>query len=70
MPVMVVKHCMRKFSVSSTSRPDGGSGLLPGGVASGMLLTGLRREVIAWTLDVDVSFGAPMQNDKVILERD
>lgn len=27
-PVRVLKHCMRKFSVSSTSRPDGGSGRL------------------------------------------
>jgi hypothetical protein len=26
MPVSVVKHCIRKFSVSSTSSPDGGSG--------------------------------------------
>lgn len=25
-PVSVEKHCMRKFSVSRTSMPDGGSG--------------------------------------------
>lgn len=46
-PVMVLKHCMRKFSVSRTSKPDEGSGLLPGGVAPGRFLTGLRREVMA-----------------------
>lgn len=46
-PVKVLKHCMRKFSVSRTSRPDDGSGLLPGSVAPGKFFTGLRREVIA-----------------------
>lgn len=56
MPVMVVKHCMRKFSVSRTSRPDDGSALLgmpPGGVGGGEGGTGLRREVMAWTLVMD-----------------
>lgn len=55
-PVRVVKHCIRKFSVSKTSSPDEGSGrpgnsLVPGvgGVATG--LTGFKRAVMAWTLE-------------------
>jgi hypothetical protein len=55
-PVKVLKHCMRKFSVSSTSSPDGGSGLCPAGVEPGSGLTGLRRDVMAWTLK-EVSCG-------------
>ena len=52
-PVNVLKHCMRKFSVSSTSRPDEGSALLrmpPGGVGGGIDLMGFNLAVMAWTL--------------------
>lgn len=58
MPVRVVKHCSRKFSDSRTSNPDGGSGrvMVPADEAElrfapgvGM---GLRRAVMAWTLEV------------------
>lgn len=56
-PVMVLKHCMRKFSVSSTSRPESASGLMvsvpePGGFAGGTGLTGLRRAAMAWMLTI------------------
>lgn len=52
-PVKVLKHCMRKFSVSSTSSPEEGSALLgmpPGGVGGGIDLTGFNLAVMAWTL--------------------
>lgn len=48
MPVRVQKHCARKFSVSRTSSPEGGSGRFPG--AAGGALIGFRRAVIAWIL--------------------
>lgn len=53
---MVVKHCSRKFSDSSTSKPEGGSGrfwrpeLEAVDDRSGMGFTGLSFDVIAWTL--------------------
>lgn len=52
-PVMVLKHCMRKFSVSSTSSPEEGSArlitpLAPGAGATGFM--GLSLAVMAWTL--------------------
>lgn len=43
-PVKLVKHWMRKFSVSNTSIPEEGSGLLgipPGGVGGAKGLMGL-----------------------------
>lgn len=54
-PVMVLKHCMRKFSVSSTSSPEEGSGrfttpLGPEAGATGFM--GLSLAVMAWTLGV------------------
>lgn len=54
MPVMVLKHCKRKFSVSSTSSPEEGSArfdmpLAPGAGATGFM--GLSLDVMAWTLE-------------------
>lgn len=48
-PVRVLKHCMRKFSVSSTSRPEGGCDRV---FAAGETcdFRGFRRAVMAWTL--------------------
>lgn len=55
MPVRVLKHCMRKFSDSRLSSPDGGSGLEFAAdaslVACGSPLSGFKRAVIAWTLN-------------------
>lgn len=55
MPVSVEKHCRRKFSVSSTSMPEGGWGRV--GRAEVVLEEGwvrwergLRRVEMAWTL--------------------
>jgi hypothetical protein len=54
-PVRVLKHCMRKFSDSRLSSPDGGSGLEFAAdaslVACGSPLSGFKRAVIAWTLN-------------------
>lgn len=52
-PVRVLKHCIRKFSVSSTSRPEEGSALLgmpPGAVGGDIDLMGFNLAVMAWTL--------------------
>lgn len=51
-PVMVLKHCRRKFSVSMTSRPEGGWGRSGAPLASlgGGSLMGSRRAVMACTL--------------------
>lgn len=72
-PVIVLKHCSRKFSVSITSSPVAGSGRLgtddaPSAAAaacccarSWLRFTGFRRAVMAWTLDMGmgwVSIGA------------
>ena len=43
------KHCRRKFSVSRTSIPEGGSGRVLGSREGGGW-RGCRRVVIAWTL--------------------
>lgn len=58
-PVKVLKHCKRKFSVSKTSNPDEGSGRLgisvepgAGGCATGLM--GFRRAVMAWTLETGI----------------
>lgn len=48
MPVKVLKHCRRKFSVSRTSIPDGGSGRVSEEVGGGLCWwRGLSRVVIA-----------------------
>lgn len=71
-PVNVLKHCMRKFSVSSTSRPDDGSGreANPPAVVGGATgLTGFNRDVMAWTLSsreqrcLGSAAGEPQQDD-------
>ncbi len=49
MPVRVEKHCRRKFSVSRTSMPEGGSGRVFGSREGGGW-RGCRRVVIACTL--------------------
>jgi hypothetical protein len=52
-PVKVWKHCRRKFSVSRTSIPDGGSGREDGVEESDVFVaceSGWRRVVRAWTL--------------------
>ena len=49
MPVRVEKHCRRKFSVSRTSIPEGGSGRVEGSREGGGC-NGCKRVVIAWTL--------------------
>jgi len=60
---MVLKHCSLKFSDSSTSSPEDGSGRLTMFAAPGTeedvdvrsppaFFTGLRRVVMAWTLGV------------------
>lgn len=55
-PVRVLKHWRRKFSVSKTSNPEGGSGRVsrpagwPGMGWGGGGLMGFRRDVMAWTL--------------------
>jgi hypothetical protein len=54
-PVSVLKHCSRKFSVSSTSMPDGGSGRESVEERAVDGWRGLRRVVIAWTLSGRVS---------------
>lgn len=48
----VLKHCKRKFSVSKTSIPEGGSGRMSEVVEEreGVGWRGCRRVVIAWTL--------------------
>lgn len=54
MPVIVLKHCIRKFSVSSTSKPDEGSGRIgipPAGVGGAIGFTGFNLAVMAWTLE-------------------
>ena len=49
-PVSVWKHCNLKFSVSSTSIPEGGSGRESVDERAAVPWSGLRRVVIAWTL--------------------
>jgi hypothetical protein len=52
-PVSVWKHCRRKFSVSRTSIPEGGSGREEGVEVMDVFVAwerGWRRVVKAWTL--------------------
>jgi hypothetical protein len=50
-PVNVLKHCNRKFSVSNTSIPEGGSGLSPVELLlEPVLCSGCNLVVMAWTL--------------------
>lgn len=50
-PVSVLKHCSLKFSVSSTSIPEGGSGRSLWGTEDRFVWweSGCNRVVIAWT---------------------